>query len=65
MDQLGINYSLALTFSVPRNLSETTGLLGIQKPHICCTNSCAHHSPPKDMKGKISKIIKLEKLYSP
>lgn len=34
------------TFWVPKILWQTIGLLDSQKPHIYCTSSCAHHSPP-------------------
>lgn len=41
-----LNSQGLLTFWVPKILLETTEVLGTQKPHICCTNSSAHRSPP-------------------
>ena len=35
-----------LTFWLQEILLETTELLGTQRLHTCCTNSCAHHSQP-------------------
>lgn len=47
-------YDTALTFQVPKNLSETIGLWGIQKHRTCYISPCAHHSPPSRNKENFS-----------